>query len=233
MSPPNPARVINIRGEDKELERPLCRDYAAPMQAEVRKRIGIASIAAVGMAVIALTVAASVRILHRRQMAMAREYGKAVHIALFALRGWESPEREEIRRRHQFPRSSGPNGFATSTAFFREVVREGLLPDYRLFAVGGVPRYEGTNPAGFTSKFNGWCVTADLDDDASEDVPYLFTRNVAISNLGDDADASVDEPFDSRGAVVVLRSGASMVFPPEAAKQFFQSGHWTNKVLRP
>ena len=127
-----------------------------------------------------------------------------------------------------------------STAFFTNVVGSGQLRvDYAYFAAAGIKPYSGTNAALFKAENNAWCVVADLNDDISDSIPYLFTRNLHVASLaelkGKVGDQLSDEPpFGREALVLISKSGAAHLLKPEMLwSNILHGATFTNRVLRP
>jgi hypothetical protein len=153
--------------------------------------------------------------------------------------------------RSMFPRSCGPEGYRTSTDFFRSYCqflvengeRNGFF--YEIFgapSLGGVP-YGGQEPARFQRSNNVWCVVADLKevepdrrDDHSASLPYMFTRNLGVSALAELTECTDPRmvPLGGRGIVVILRGGGvRILWGRRGIVEYFRSCGLTNTVLRP
>ena len=130
--------------------------------------------------------------------------------------------------------------FATSTAVLTYLVECGALrTDYSFFSAPGLTPYRGTNAAFFRGENNAWCVVADIRDNNSNRMPYLFTRNLKISSLaelkGRVAEQLSDEPpFGHRGATVIFTDSKAQFLAFDMLWSNVLSGQtFTNQVLRP
>jgi len=127
-----------------------------------------------------------------------------------------------------------------STAFFTNMVGSGQIKvDYSFFSAQGITPSRGKNAALFTAKNNAWCVVADVHDEDSDKIPYLFTRNLNISSLaelkGRVGDQLSDEsPFGRKGVPVIFKSGFAEILTPDMLWSNILGGQtFTNRVLRP
>jgi prepilin-type N-terminal cleavage/methylation domain-containing protein len=113
-------------------------------------------------------------------------------------------------------RAVWPTGAAirSSTEYFKAVFdtnRTRSVAPLHLLAAPGIPAWTGTL-ASLTESNVAWCVTRWNGLAGSNDVPFLYTRNLVASHGGDsliDLD-TLDpkaKPFGGRGAVVVTARG--------------------------
>ena len=136
-----------------------------------------------------------------------------------------------------YPRSEGPYGATSSTAYLRGLVtNEAMRVDFSYFALPGLASCESSNPTDFQAENNAWCVVVDLDESCPPETPFLFTRNLEIDRLGQDAVAawSDNPPFGRRGVVVICRDGSmNTIRKEEELAALFGDLSVTNRVLRP
>ena len=144
---------------------------------------------------------------------------------------WTSYFREVSQGRETWPSSAQ---FATSTAFFRYVIDEGIM--YVDGAYFGVPeeRNDETDWVPVSSDITIWNVVADLE--GNEDAtPFLISANVNITRLGQPV--SVDDLTDLypgyEGVVVVSKGGTTMRLRGPEVAEYFAGLNSTNIVLRP
>jgi hypothetical protein len=128
----------------------------------------------------------------------------------------------------------------SSTAFITNVVdRRAINVAYSYFSAYGVAPYRGTDATLFKAENNAWCVVADIHDETSDKIPYLFTRNLRISSLaelkGKVGDQLSDEPpFGRKGVPVIFKGGVAKILKPDMLWSNVLGGAtFTNRVLRP
>lgn len=114
-----------------------------------------------------------------------------------------------------------------------------LRVDYSYFTAAGIKPYSGTNAVLLRAEDNMWCVVADLNDDISDTIPYLFTRNLRVASLAElkgkvGDQLSGEPPFGHRGLVLIAKSGAARVLKPDMLwSNILHGATFTNRVLRP
>ena len=130
--------------------------------------------------------------------------------------------------------------FPTSTAVFTNLVDSGALRrDYSFFSSSGLTPLESTNAALFHPGNNAWCFVADLNDDAPDQIPVLFTRNLCVSNLAElqgrvGDQLSDDPPFGRKRVAMVFKGGYAQILKPDMLWSNLLGGRtFTNRVLRP
>jgi prepilin-type N-terminal cleavage/methylation domain-containing protein len=134
--------------------------------------------------------------------------------------------------------------FATSTDFFKTCIASNWLGkefSFKLMGATGVPKVASRDPARFSAFNNAWCVALDLEEDAMDETPFLFTRNL----VGDGGSTLKDvtalragmAPFGDATAVVVTRGGAVVRLRGADARKslqpLFNPFSATNTFLRP
>ena len=129
---------------------------------------------------------------------------------------------------------------ASSTEYFRNMVsNKWFQPYFGLFALSGIPTYDGEDPAMFKPENNAWCVTADLIPRYHTlprgPCPFMFTRNLDITRLSEaKADRLRDvPPYGLRGVLVVMTDCSAKFLRPEQIESDFNPLGFTNAVLRP
>jgi prepilin-type N-terminal cleavage/methylation domain-containing protein len=122
-----------------------------------------------------------------------------------------------------WPRSTGAGTtFATSTDFLIYLVTNKVMNvPFSFFAARGVPPARGSEPANFQAENNAWRVVANLYDEAAEGLPFLFTKNLNVSDLSGSGDlrgsiAPDAQPFGNKAMVVVTKGGSSYSLQEEA-----------------
>jgi len=142
--------------------------------------------------------------------------------------------------------SPGNGGYSTSTQYFTNLVMSGALRvNFSFFAAPGVPACNSTNAQDFKGKNNAWYVTGDLMDQASDSVPFMFTKNLNIANLSQATpgqsmismvkDTDMDgnpAPYGQNGVCVVFKGGGTMVIKPDLLASNFNMTGATNVVLK-
>ncbi|MCX7007104.1 MAG: prepilin-type N-terminal cleavage/methylation domain-containing protein [Kiritimatiellaeota bacterium] len=136
-----------------------------------------------------------------------------------------------------------------SGAFFTNMVVAGILKvDYSFFSAAGVAMCRSTNAAAFMAtagKANAWNVTADIQDQAADQTPFLFTKNLKISTSLKEALPSVNvgallqstdskgnpAPFGDKGVCVISKGGAGNIMKPDNVTSNFNIVSATNIVL--
>jgi prepilin-type N-terminal cleavage/methylation domain-containing protein len=105
--------------------------------------------------------------------------------------------------------------FATSTDFFKTCIASNWLGkefSFKLMGATGVPKLVSKDPSRFTALNNAWCVVLDLEEDAMDETPFLFTRNLVSdggTTLKDiNALRGGMAPFGDAMGVIITRGGA-------------------------
>ncbi len=130
--------------------------------------------------------------------------------------------------------------FPTSTAVITNLVERGSLQmDYANFSAPGLTTLNSTNAAEFHAKNNAWCFVADLNEADPDQVPFLFTRNLRVSNLAELQGRVGDQmsdapPFGRKGVAIVFKNGYAQILKPDMLWSNLLGGRtFTNRVLRP
>jgi hypothetical protein len=101
--------------------------------------------------------------------------------------------------------------YKTSTEYFREIVRNGMMADYHLYGGGGVPIYRGKDASQFTAKYNAWEVVADNRPPGAFNAndPLLVTRNNRAKYVDEMSLTNLESiaPLGHAGVVIVMRDG--------------------------
>jgi hypothetical protein len=164
--------------------------------------------------------------------------GRQIMLGLYA----SNVERLQAHEPEVWPRSSQ---FSSSTEFFREALRSGLLDGFTSGDFGGVglPRPKGTNIEDLTWENNAWCITCDLGEGTSPSTPLLFTRNFVGGPTLVDIRGFSSTEFpglkDDLGVVVTFGGSVRVIRDqdfrgsPERLQQLLNPNRATNSFLRP
>lgn len=162
--------------------------------------------------------------------------GRSIHQALFA----KDIDDPIFQTGSPYPKSSGSGSFATSTLFWRNVVTAGIMRvDFSFFSAPGITPLKGTNASLFVEANNAWCITADITDASVDTTPLIFTRNLNINALNQNAafdyasQITENPPFGRKGLPTVLKGGSGVVFKPDNINNNFFQGGTNQVVLRP
>lgn len=161
--------------------------------------------------------------------------GRQVH---FAITDWNATL-TQLDQKEFWPQSTGTNGFANSTEYFKYLIDEELMinVDFSFFSAPGLESYATTNSTEFLPDGNAWCVTADLGPKSKENVPFLFTRNIVLTPNTTDGEPTLDpavEPFGDLMGVVVTKGGQVKVIPNKMmSKEMFNPGAYPFPILKP
>jgi hypothetical protein len=127
-----------------------------------------------------------------------------------------------------------------STAFFTNVIGSGQLRvDYAYFSASDITPYRGKNADLFKAANNAWCVVADIHDETSDKIPYLFTRNLRVASLAElkgrvGDQLSGEPPFGLKCVPVIFKGGAARILRHDMLWSNILGGAtFTNRVLRP
>ncbi len=201
------------------------------------KRIGW-RLAGLGFALATVVVAAAwgtyrSRALERdKQKAYLLFSGFAPNYTAILVEGFEAMEADTFPAWGVFP---------NSTAFFAGLVERCILngATFDLFALPGVPPCRSAAPADFSCSNNAWCVVADYRTEwYGKDVPFLFTRNLAIDSLSEASAEALEgiAPYGKKGVLALYPDawGCRVKFIPATdIATAFNPLHVTNRVLRP
>jgi hypothetical protein len=140
-----------------------------------------------------------------------------------------------------FPASRSASGFTSSTAFWNYVITNRVFDDdliQDLFEAPGVPPVTRSGGVDLlTAKSNPFCITADLQYDTAEyaDVPFIFTRNLNITNLSQVSPGPLTDssPFGKRGVVLVTCGGRVVILRGNDISNYFGRSQVSKTVLRP
>ena len=172
-------------------------------------------VSAIGAAAIGLIVVPIlVEQLNRPPHPMDR--GKKLYLAMFE---WEFAD--EHGGWPRYGTNSSEFEFADSTDYFRRLAENESknIEDFSFFSLRGLKSANTTDPVGFTSANNAWCIAANVDVETPDGTPLLFTRNINITNtsgfVGPVAETLTDEePYGREGAFVVMQGGAVVAVRP-------------------
>ena len=120
--------------------------------------------------------------------------------------------------------------YDNSTDFFRDCIANEWLGDNYTFSfmgAPGLPRAFTDEPTEFLEENNAWCVVLDAGSASKDEMPFLFTRNLAASSGGGtiadiDSLAPDTEPFGSSIGVIVTFGGAVKLITEQSAAVDFQ-----------
>ena len=96
-----------------------------------------------------------------------------------------------------------------------------------------------TNMALFHAENNAWCVVADINEADPDRIPFLFTRNLSVSNLAElngkiSDHLSEGAPFGRKTVIVICKDGSPFALNPDLPwSNFFGVAIFTNRILRP
>lgn len=138
--------------------------------------------------------------------------------------------------RSLYPASTGSDGFANSTDYWKYLVTHQYLDvTFDFFSAPGRASYKGLDPSQFTPDQNAWCVVADVGDSTRAMTPILFTRNLKIAHLSDPVAGALSEeaPFGSQGVIVVAKDASATIKKQADLAESFNPTAATNVVLRP
>ena len=125
--------------------------------------------------------------------------------------------------------------YTKSSYYFTNLVGNGGMSDFSIFAAPEVPAYKGTNSQQFISAVagtanqpgaNAWNLVVGLSDSDPDMLPFIFTKNLNITTLPAPLSpptwgtAPNDKPFGSRGLCVTYKGGASVVLTPDVFTNF-------------
>ncbi|TAN39174.1 MAG: type II secretion system protein [Verrucomicrobia bacterium] len=131
------------------------------------------------------------------------------------------------------PDSSGwpkQNDYSSSTLYFTNLVGVGSMSDYAIFAAPEVPAYKGSDPSLFRKENNAWCMVTGLNDSVPDTVPFIFTRNLSVSDLSAfliggtpkwNTSPPDNVPFGNKGVCVTYKGGSSFVLTPDNVSSNF------------
>ena len=140
--------------------------------------------------------------------------------------------------------------FPDSTEYFKWIVTNGVMNvAFQYFSGPSMPSAKGKDPLNFKEENNAWCVAGSLTERSPEDAPFVFTRNLQVNTLGQDAitDATgpmlartpeTQLPFGTKAFAFVTKGGSAYALQGDTLKidnftnLFIVSGI-TNPVLRP
>lgn len=134
-------------------------------------------------------------------------------------------EREVMNLGHVWPSKQGSfdkmdyTTISDSEVYFSRLIENDVIENigYGIFAGGGLPGAEDSDDF-LKGDRNVWTIIAGLDENAANDTPFMFTRNLAnldIETLA--AKASVADKLDpemkpfGKGRVVFVTKGASVL----------------------
>ncbi len=108
--------------------------------------------------------------------------------------------------------SAWPTNYATSTAYFINLVTSGVMTvSFDFFSARGLDAVKSSDPSQFTAAGNAWNLVLGLDS-AKEGTTFLFTKNAPASVPVTDAQIvliNTQDPFRDAGMVVVLKGGSA------------------------
>lgn len=91
----------------------------------------------------------------------------------------------------------------------------------------------------FQAKNNAWCVVADIKESDRNLMPFLFTRNLYVTNLAELKGRVRDQlskkaPYGDRVSIIICKGGEVFHLNPDAMwSNVFHGFTFTNRVLRP
>jgi hypothetical protein len=122
----------------------------------------------------------------------------------------------------------------TSTDYFKWLVSNKVLAvTYHFFSI---PGYKPNSQADFQGRDNAWCVVEHANGRAaSGELPLLFTKNLAITNMSDVAGSQLtgDPPFGREGVVFILMNGGTKTLKENEVRQYLSNLNADNQVVRP
>jgi prepilin-type N-terminal cleavage/methylation domain-containing protein len=142
--------------------------------------------------------------------------GRQIHLAVFD----ENISRISLDLPTVWPAAT-TNG--DSTAYFKYLMENGIVKgvDYSFFSAPGVTAANTTNSAQFSSANNAWKL-ANVSDQALDNAPFLFSRNIVVAGTTTDGAISLDPsiaPFGDQYAVMVTKGGRVVALPGKYFKQ--------------
>lgn len=183
------------------------------------------------LAVLVVPVVGRWRLNSQMQMTLAN--GRSLYVTLHQRSLFDVATLKEMSRL-QFPRSTE---FSNSTEYFRDAFRSGVLgADLGVLWAPGLARPMSSRADDLVASNNAWCVLADVSESQMrESVPYLFTRNICIASLQEDATArfGCEVPFRKKGAIVVNAGGSGTILRKNDMTLAFARSGESNRVLRP
>lgn len=120
-----------------------------------------------------------------------------------------------------------------SETYFTDLMDSGVLPDLNWYHFAGAGVAAATNRASFMQgNYNIWNVVAGLDENAANDTPFMFTRNlnITIADLRDDRirlKSKLDRkivPFGKERVVWITKGGVMQVLPRRSLNRTLFSG---------
>ena len=140
--------------------------------------------------------------------------------------------------------------FPDSTEYFRWIVTNGVMNvAFQYFSGPSMPAAKGKNPVDFKEENNAWCVASGLTERSPEDAPFVFTRNLDVTTLGQDQIVDTEGPllgrtpqttlpFGNKAFAFVTKGGSAYALQGDTLKvdnftNLFVTAGITNPVLRP
>jgi hypothetical protein len=168
---------------------------------------------------------------HRLQLQL--QSGRAIYLALHDS-CWVSPSTWTLMDAVRYPKSTGTNAFSGSTEFFRMLIDNDVFGKADALAGPGLTAFDVNSDKQFSAENNNWCVTTDLSFHSPPDTPYLFTRNLLITNLAQKPSQYLARRlFRMDRVVVVTHGGQAKILSRQQLDFEFNPLLATNKVLRP
>jgi prepilin-type N-terminal cleavage/methylation domain-containing protein len=146
---------------------------------------------------------------------------------------------------------NAPSGvFKTSTGWIAWLVTNEIIStDMSFFSGPGLTPstalVSSVNSANWTETNNAWNVVSGMSDSTPDSVPFLFTRNLAYANTGDQLGDEIgsggstnypllnDNPYGRKGLVMINKGGAGFTVRQRAMDRAFNTAGATNSVLTP
>lgn len=208
-------------------------------------------IAIIAILAAVLTPAVTQALLRGKAMGLASN-ARSMYQSIFAK---EISDAAYISTTISFPKygtASTGSVYQYSTEYFKTVVTTEIMNvSFSFFAAPGIPAAKGKNADGFKPENNAWCITGNLTDRSAEDLPFIFTRNLNITDLKNPTvangapkigEAGYEEPFGNKAFVFVTKGGSAYALLSDSLKvdnftNLFDTSSATNAnqypILRP
>ncbi len=205
-------------------------------------------IAIIAILAAVLTPAVTQALLRGKAMGLASN-ARSMYQSIFAK---EISDAAYISTSITFPKYGSSTGYTESTSYFKNVVTSEIMNvSFSFFAAPGVPAAKGKDPNNFKPENNAWCITANVTDKSAEDIPFIFTRNISITDLSQPTvangkpkigDSGFEEPFGNKAFVFVTKGGSAYALLADSLKvdnftNLFDNSAATNAgvypILRP